>query len=88
MAAREVTLSRASPTEKWGLGIFSDLSIKSVAPGTPAERAQLARGERIESVNGTPLRALPQLLKTLKVMCPLRSLSLVRVPPLSLLASL
>jgi S1-C subfamily serine protease len=53
--------------EKWGLGIFSNLEIKSVASGSPADRAGLKKGEIIESVDGKKVNSLAPVLKALKV---------------------
>jgi hypothetical protein len=61
---------RTSDTEKWGLGIFSNLEIKSVAPGSPADRAGLKKGEIITHVNGHFVKILQPVLSELKVTSP------------------
>lgn len=63
---RDVVLSRTG-AEKWGLGIFSNLEIKSVAPGSPADRAGLVKGEIISHVDGHAVKILQPVLQALQV---------------------
>lgn len=72
--AREVVLSR-NLGETWGLGIFSNLEIKSVAQGSPAERTGLSKGERIVAVDDVDVQSLAPVLKILKVNCRLRRIA-------------
>lgn len=65
---RDVVLSRIG-AEKWGLGIFSNLEIKSVAPGSPADRAGLVKGEIISRVDGQTVKILQPVLQVLQVCC-------------------